>query len=177
MQNLRSHPVSRNIIHTTMYLVVVSGLSFLVLAAIFTILGLRGANGFLLLFLLMGLGAFIGGTFWARSVIQMPKSGKIWRAAFISGFAFGTMVFVAGYTLETIEQDLFRRNLLNAPGIHTQFIGLFSLAIFSVAGITSAVVAFQSTGGRQAISYALITAIASAAVFIAVDLAMYGLGW
>ena len=177
MQTLTNHTVLRNLIRVIIYFVIVSGLSFFVLAMTFSILGLNGTNSFYQLFILMGLGAFIGGTFWARSVIQAPKSGKIWRAAITSGLAFGIMIFITGYTLDSIEQYLFHRGLLNASGIHSQFVGLFSLAIFLVSGVTSTVTAFQVTNGKQALIYGLITAVVSVVVFIAVDLSMYGLGW
>ena len=177
MKALKNNPISRNLLRTTIYLVIVSGLSFFVLAMTVTVLGLRETKGFYQLFLLMGLGAFIGGTFWARSVLQAPMSGKIWRAAITSGIAFGIMIFLAGYTLESFEQDLFRRNLLNALGIHSQFVGLFSIAIFLVVWITSSVMAFQVTGGRPALLYGLVTAVVCVLVFIIVDVVMYALGW
>jgi hypothetical protein len=87
------------------------------------------------------------------------------------------LVFLTGYTLELIEQDLFYSNLLNAPGAHTQFLLLFSSAIFLVVGITVLVLTIQIMNFRQAILYSVITAIISAFVFIGVDLIMYALGW
>ena len=177
LPTLRSHPFPRHLIRTTVYLITVSGLSFLVLATIFSILGLSGTSGFPLIFLIMGIGAIVGGTLWARSLIHSYVPNKSWRPALLTGITFGIMVFLTGYTLELIEQDLFYRNMLNAPGAHTQFLLLFSSAIFLVVGITVLVLTIQIMNFWQAILYSLITAIISAFVFLAVDLIMYAFGW
>ena len=65
MQSFHKHSIARNIFRTTVYLGSLSGLTFLALAMIFSLLGFGGTSKFVYLFLLMGVGAFVGGTLWA----------------------------------------------------------------------------------------------------------------
>ncbi len=177
MLSLREHPVTQNLFRTVIYLCIGSGLTLMILVLIMVALGLNETNNFVLLFFVMGLGAFVGGTLWAKSVIQIAEPGKLWNRALLSGLVFGVSVFIAAYSLEIIERDLFYRNLLNAPGSHMQFVVLFSIAIFLVAGLTSTVLAAQTMERRKAIRYGLITALSCVALFIMIDLLMFALGW
>ena len=177
MQSFREHPDTQNLFRTIVYLCFGSGLTFVVLVMCLVALSLNETNSFVLLFLVMGLGAFVGGTLWARSVIQFADSCASWSRALLTGLVFGVSIFIAGYTLEIIEQDLFYRNLLNAPGVHMQFIGLFSLAVFLVAGLTATVMAAQTMVRRKAVRHGLVTAFTCVAVFLFIDLLMFALGW
>lgn len=125
----------------------------------------------------MMVGSSVGAGLWARSIIQSIAPAIARRAALTSGITFGIMVFLIGYSLELIEQDLFYKNLLNAPGAHFQFVGLFSASIFLVAGMTSAVMMTQIASVKQAALYGVTTAIIAVVTFISVDLVMYALGW
>ena len=177
MLSLREHPVIQNLFRTVVYLCLGSGLTLLILIMIMVALGLTGTNRFVLLFLVMGMSAFVGGTLWAKSVIQTSEPGKLWIRALFTGLVFGASVFFAAYSLEIIERDLFYRNLLNAPGSHMQFVGFFSIAIFIVAGLTSTVMAAQTMERAKAIRYGLITALTCVVLFALIDLLMFALGW
>ena len=177
MQTLREHPVSRNLFRTVVYLCFGSGITFLILAYSMVAFGLNETNNFVLLFIIMGLSAFVGGTLWARSMFLNSGIINILQKALLTGFSFGLSVFIFGYFLEVIERDLFYSGLLNSPGIHTQFVGYFSIAIFLVAGVTSFVLAFQMTDNYKTLRSSLTTAVTCVAVFIIVDLLMYVLGW
>ena len=122
MLSLREHPVTQNLFRTVVYLCFGSGLTLMVLVMILVALGLNETNNSVLLFLVMGLGAFVGGTLWAKSIIQIARPEKLWNRALLTGLVFGVSVFIAAYALEIIERDLFYRNLLNAPGIHLSLI-------------------------------------------------------
>lgn len=114
---------------------------------------------------------------WAWSIIQSIAPVIARRSALTSGITFGILVFLAGYSLELVEQELFRSNRLNAPGVHFQFVGLFSAAIFLVAVITVAVMTARIVNIKQAGLYGAITAFISVIAFIGVDLVMYLFSW
>jgi hypothetical protein len=177
MNAILKHPIPRNLIRTIVYLCLGSGLTLLLLAVILVALGLNETNNFAVFFLIMGVSVFVGGSLWARSVLRNFISGNTWRAALLTGLAFGISVFLSAYVLELIERDLFYRNLLNAPGSHMQFVALFSIGIFLVAGLTSTVFAAQTTDMRQALWHGLTSAAICVTLFILVDLLMYISGW
>ena len=177
MKTWMSQPIFRNLLRTSLYLVIVSGLSVFILGSIVSLIGIHDSNNPIFLFLVMMVGSSIGGSLWAWSVIQSVAPVIAKRVALSSGITFGILVFLTGYGLTLIEQDLFSSNRLNAPGIHFQFVGLFSAAIFLVAGITTTVVTAQIANLKQAGLYGVMTALFSVIAFIGVDLVMYLLGW
>lgn len=177
MKTWMSQLIFRNLLRTSLYLVIVSGLSVFILGSIVSLIGIHDSNNPIFLFLVMMVGSSIGGSLWAWSVIQSVAPVIAKRVALSSGITFGILVFLTGYGLTLIEQDLFSSNRLNAPGIHFQFVGLFSAAIFLVAGITTTVVTAQIANLKQAGLYGVMTALFSVIAFIGVDLVMYLLGW
>ena len=177
MKTWMSQPVSRNLLRTSLYLVIVSGLSVFILASIVSLTRIQKTGNPIFIFLVMMDGASVGGGLWARSVIQSIAPAIAWRAALTSGITFGILVFLSGYSLELVEQELFYSNRLNAPGVHFQFIGLFSAAIFLVVGITATVMTARIANIKQAGLYGAITAFISVIAFIGVDLVMYLFGW
>jgi hypothetical protein len=177
MKTWLSQPVARNLLRTTFYLIIVSGLSVFILASIVSLTRIQETGNPVFIFLVMMVGASVGGGLWARSVIQSIAPVIARRSALTSGITFGILVFLAGYSLELVEQVLFRSNRLNAPGVHIQFVGLFSAAIFLVAGITATVMTARIVNIKQAGLYGAITAFISVIAFIGVDLVMYLFGW
>jgi hypothetical protein len=178
MNEIHKHPVSRNLLRTIAYLCLGSGLTFIILVLILVALGQNNKqDNFALLFLAMGAGAGVGGTLWARSILNVRLNGSVWAAALRPGIAFGALIFISAYGLELIERNLFYSNRLHAPGIHLQFLGLFGIAISLVAGITATLLAAQVLDKRQALRHGLVTGLVCAALFIAVDLLMFALGW
>jgi hypothetical protein len=177
MKTWISQPVARNLLRTTFYLIIVSGLLVFILGSILSLTRIPETGNPVSMFLVMMVGASVGGGLWARSVIQSIAPVIALRSALTSGITFGILVFLSGYSLELVEQELFYSNRLNAPGVHFQFIGLFSAAIFLVVGITATVMTARIANIKQAGLYGAITAFISVIAFIGVDLVMYLFGW
>lgn len=177
MKTWTSQPVARNLLRTTFYLVIGSGFSVFILASVVSLTRLQETGNPVFIFLTMMVGASMGGGLWAWSVIRSIAPVTAQRSALTSGITFGILVFLSGYSLELVEQELFNSNRLNAPGVHFQFIGLFSAAICLVAGITATVMTAQIANIKQAGLYGAITAFISVIAFIGVDLVMYLFDW
>ncbi|MDX1436555.1 MAG: hypothetical protein R3335_07080 [Anaerolineales bacterium] len=174
---MKNRPVVRNFLFTLTYLLLVPGGVFLILTFLGVLLGVQNLGTPLPLFVFMGLAAAVGGTLWARAVLRATSLENTMQPAAITGITYGFLVVLLGYGLELIEQSLFRRNLLNAPGAHTQFLLLFTAAILLVVGITSLVLTIRVLSPTNAVLYSVAAAILGALLFAAVDLLMYALGW
>lgn len=177
MQSRTGQRLARHVLRTVLYLIGVSAVVTLILGAGLSLTGIPRLGNPLYLFIVLMAGSMAGGSLWARSVIKSVAHIKAWRPALISGTTFGLMVFVSGYSLELIEQELFRRDLLNAPGVHLQFLALFGAAIASVVGLTGFVMTLPVAGLGQATRIGGLAVVVSLAAFISIDSVMSALGW
>jgi hypothetical protein len=174
---MENRPALRNFLNTAVYLLLVPGAAFLALALLGAFLGLQRTGTSFILFVFMGAAATLGGTFWARAILKEATENSSWRPALITGITFGVLVLVFGYGLELIEQSLFRRNLLNSPGVHNQFLLTFITAIMLIVGVTSLVITPQIMAPTDAVLYSVAGAIVAALIFAGIDLLMLAMGW
>jgi hypothetical protein len=162
--------------YTIAYLLIASGVGFISLMSLALLLGLTPGNNPIVPFAFMFPGFTIGGTLWANAIFKTLGISKSRKELITVGLGYGGSFALFGYGLELIEQYLFRRHLLNESGAHLQFLISFSVAIFSVATITSLVIRAQ-VSKRLNKRPNFITGGLAALTFVAVDLAFFLFGW
>ena len=151
---------------------------FVVVAAIALLVPSLPAAGrpeYLLLILLVG--NSLGGAIWAYLLVRIAKLEFHIRLSVAGALGYGLAQIIALLSLERIEGSIAASGRLVDPGSHLLFLSVFAVSVFAVAALSGSALGIALKNAQLARRLALGGGFAASLAFIAVDLAMYLIGW
>jgi hypothetical protein len=134
---------------------------------------MRVALGFGIVLLVL----LAAGAVWGRSLARLCGLRDSRRTTWVGALSFGPALLLAAFALGKLEVLLVEQG--NGPDlpIHVVFTLLFVPAVFFITGVVGLALGYAQQDARIAWRCALGSALAGAAAFLTVNLAMDGLGW